>query len=198
MRKKIVIGITGCFGTGKSSVAKMFSELGAHVLNADRIAHEVIMPGEDAYRKVVFLFGRIILKKDRTIDRKKLGKIIFGNNRMRRHLQNVVHPAVIKKIKHSIKKSTEHIAMIDAPLLVEAGMLRTVDKIIVVYAKKNIQLKRCQAKWHLSKEEVLQRIRSQMSLSTKLHLADFIIDNNGTMRSTKSKVRKIWEEIKQW
>lgn len=199
MSKGIIVGVTGGFGTGKSTVAKMFGRLGAVMISADKIAHDVIMPGEVIYKKVISLFGVSILNRDKTIDRKKLGRIVFNDRKSLKLLNNLIHPEVIKRIKEIVKKKSRRsgaIFIVDVPLLIEAGLLNMVDKLIVVTADRKTQIKRCMERMNLTRADVIKRIRNQMPLSKKRLLADFIIDNNGSFNSTKKKVEKVWEEIR--
>lgn len=198
MSKKLIVGITGGLGTGKSTVTGIFRKLGAAVISADRIAHDLILPEGPAYKKVVSLFGVKILKKDKRIDRKKLAQIVFNDKRKLMLLNSVIHPKVIKRIKEIIKKdrTSKKVYIIDAPLLIEAGALNMIDRLIVVATDRNTQIKRCIKNFGLKRSDILKRIRCQMPLAKKRRLADFIIDNNRPLNSTKKMVEKIWEEIK--
>ncbi|MDB4349714.1 dephospho-CoA kinase [Omnitrophica bacterium] len=198
MKRPFIIGVTGGLGTGKSTVARIFGALGAKIVDADRIAHEVMLPGKAVYKKVISIFGADILRKDRKIDRKRLGKIIFSDKKKRQILNSLIHPEVIKEIGVLINKrrSSGRIHIIDVPLLIESGLLDVVDRLIVVTAQRKTQIKRCMKKWDLKRIDVEKRIRSQMPLKRKRQLADFIIDNNGSFHSTKKEVEKIWRKIK--
>ncbi|NQT07044.1 MAG: dephospho-CoA kinase [Candidatus Omnitrophica bacterium] len=197
MKKKFIIGITGGFGTGKSTVSKFFKKMGADIIDADKLAHEAIKPNGGAYKKVVTLFSASVLKADRTIDRKRLGRVVFGSSRKLAILNSIVHPEVIKKINAYIGKRKKGIFIIDAPLLIEAGLLNIVDKLIVVTASRKRQIARCRSKLGLTASDINRRIRSQMPLKRKRCLADFLIDNNGTKRNTERKVKRIWQQIKK-
>ena len=197
MKKTIVLGITGGFGTGKTTVASMFARLGALVLDADKMAHGVIMPGRPGYKKVISLFGTDILSRNKRIDRKLLGKIVFGDPGKLKMLSSVIHPEVISMMNSVIEKAGNkgRVIVIDVPLLLESGLACKVDKVIVVSAERKKQIARCVKKWKLSKSDIDKRIRRQMPLSAKRRSADFIIDNNGTLQKTKKEVEKIWREI---
>ncbi|MFA5142898.1 MAG: dephospho-CoA kinase [Candidatus Omnitrophota bacterium] len=192
-----VIGLTGDFGTGKSFVASIFKSLGAKIIDADLIAHKVIRKGRPAYRRIIGAFGRDVLKGDGEIDRKKLGGRVFARPAVSlRRLNAIVHPEVIREIKRSIAAlGKSDIAVVDAPLLVEAGFGKSVDKLVVVKCSKRRQIERCRKKFCLQNSEILRRIESQMPLSKKIKMADFVIDNNKTKSSTKRQVRKVWGEI---
>jgi len=190
-----VIGLTGSFGTGKTTVASIFRRLGAEILDADRIAHSVIRKGTTAHRKVVEAFGDGVLTGAGSIDRKKLGRMVFGNKRYVRRLNAIVHPAVIDRIKRGIERSKKEIVVIDAPLLVEAHLMNMIDKLLVVKASRENQIKRCVKKFGISKKDVLERIGHQIPIEEKVKMADYIIDNNGKMGETEKQVKRIWEEI---
>jgi len=190
-KKKLIIGITGSFASGKTSVARMFKSYGAYLIDADKIAHINFKPGTEAYRKLVKEFGQAILSKGKAVDRGKLAKIVFNNNKLLQKLNKIIHPAIIRNIKSRVKHSKKRIIVLDAPLLIEAGLRSIADKLIVVKANKEIQIKRAIQKIGISRKEALQRIRSQMPLSAKVRLADFVIDNNGRIEKSKKQVRAI-------
>lgn len=191
-----VIGVTGNFGTGKSYVASIFRSLGARVLDADRVAHEVIKKGSHAYRKTVEIFGKCILDKKRNIDRKKLAGKVFSDKASLKKLNSIVHPEVIDRIKKSIARAgTGSVIVIDAPLLVEANLTGLVDKLVVVKAPMRRQVERAASKFGINEEEVLARIDKQMPMSRKLKFADFVVDNGGARSNTRKQVMKIWRRI---
>ena len=195
----MVIGLTGSFGTGKTFVASIFRALGAKVIDADRIAHKVILRGRPEYKRIVRLFGRDILDKHGEVDRGKLGKIVFADPGLLRKLGRIVHPPVIKYMKRSMRSAGKKgdVIVIDAPLLVEARLDKLVDKLIVVKCSKRREIERCQKKFCMRKREILRRIESQISLKKKLKMADLVIDNSRTRSRTREQVRKAWEE-KLW
>lgn len=192
----MIIGLTGGFGTGKTFVASIFRSLGARVIDADRIAHKAIKKGTKGYDRVVDLFGRDILGGRNEINRKKLGKIVFADKRLLKKLNEIIHPQVIAYIKGEVRKAGDTKALvIDAPLLVEAGLAGLVDKLVVVKCSKTKQVERCGKKFCLKKAEVLKRIASQIPLRRKMAMADHVIENSGTKLKTKKQVRKLWEEM---
>jgi dephospho-CoA kinase len=192
-----VIGITGNFGTGKSYVASLFRALGARVIDADRIAHEVIRRGRGEYAKAVAVFGREILDKKRNIDRKKLAGAVFSDKEKLKALNSIIHPAVIEYIRKRIRRSggERRMIVIDAPLLIEAGLAGMVDSLIVVKCPRREQIKRCMRKFKMKKGEVFKRIKNQMKMSEKIKLADFVIDNGGTKAGTKRQVLGIERKL---
>ena len=196
----IVIGLTGSFGTGKSTVARMFKELGARVLDADTIAHNLIRPGRDSWRKIVRWFGPDILNRNQTINRDKLAKIVFRKRQDLRKLEEIIHPLVVREIAGRLGKiensRKDEIVVIDAPLLIEVGLAKKVDTLIVVKLNRIEQIARSLKQKGISRAQILKRIRSQLPLSKKIAIADYVIDNNGRKNDTRRQVKKIWEEIK--
>ena len=192
----LVVGLTGGFGTGKSYVAGIFKSLGAKVIDADRLAHDSIRKWSPAYRKVIALFGPTILGQGREIDRRKLGRIVFDDKRSLKRLDNIVHPEVIRMIKNMIREAAEgDVVVIDAPLLIEAGLAGMVDELVVVTCPKDEQIRRCESKFGLNKKEVSKRIRSQIPLAKKIKMADFVVDNSGPKAETRKAAKKIWRQI---
>lgn len=193
--KKIVLGITGSFGSGKTTVARILKSFGAKVIDADKIAHSVIRPQTKIYRKIISAFGEGILKKSRTIDRNKLARVVFNRKELLSRLNNIIHPEVIRAIRHRIKNAKTKVIALDAPLLVEAGLRNIVDKLIVVKITREKQLKRIQNRTSLSKSDILRRISSQIPLAYKIRLADFVIDNSGSVGKTRRQVKNFLELV---
>lgn len=190
-KRKIILGITGSFGSGKSTVARIFKSFGAQVIDADKIAHGCILFGTKTYKRIIRLFGKDILQKKGIINRRKLAEIVFNNKNLLKKLNNIIHPEVIRIIRSQIKLSKARIVVLDAPLLIEAKLKGLVDKLIVVKINRVKQVKRIQGKTSLSSTDILKRVRSQIPLREKARLADFIIDNNGPIRETRKQVERI-------
>lgn len=197
----IVIGLTGGFGTGKSTVAKMMLQQGAAVIDADEIVHQIMKPGTEVYASLVSYYGPEILKKNGQIDRVLLAKIVFAPCAQHKldYLCSIIHPPVIKIIEQKLRylkaKGSCKFVVIDAPLLLETGLEKKVDKVVVVKASLHHQIKRCQAQYGLGKEQILARIKYQMPLEEKIKRADFVIDNNGSLASTQRQVKQIMSRI---
>jgi len=197
----LIVGLTGGIVGGKSTVASMFRDLGAKIIDADRLGHSVILPYKPAWKKIVKLFGEEILRNDLTIDREKLGKIVFGDQALLKKLNEITHPEIIKLIKKEINlaknKTHNHgkILIIDAALIYEAKIDRLMDKIIVVYIDENEQIKRLIKRNNLSKDEASQRVKSQIPMKEKIKMADYVIDNNDTLDKTKEQVETIWQSL---
>jgi len=197
----LIIGLTGGIVGGKSTVATMCRDLGAKIIDADILGHSVILPYKPAWKKIVKLFGEDILGNDRTIDREKLGKIVFADQVLLKKLNEMTHPEIIKLIKKEINLARsktynqEKILVIDAALIYEAKIDRLMDKIIVVYIDEDEQIKRLIKRNNLSKDEALQRVKSQIPMKEKIKMADYVIDNSNSLDTTREQVKKIWQEL---
>lgn len=194
-KKSLILGITGSLGSGKSTVAKMFATRGAKLIDADKIAHAVIKPGSLVYKKIILSFGKGILGENKEIDRKKLSRAVFGNNKLLKRLNSIVHPVVIRIIKQKIINSKSKLVILDVPLLFEAGLKNIVDKITVVKIIRKKQIERIKHKTSLERADILKRIRSQVSQNEKLRFANFIIDNSGTIEETRKQVEEICKKL---
>lgn len=196
----IVAGLTGGIATGKSTVSFIFKRLGAHIIDADEIAREVVKKGTPAWKEIKDFFGEDILSPDGTIDRAKLGEIVFREESKRKRLDEIVHPEVFKEIERLkeeiIRKDREAIILCDVPLLIESGYYSKVDKVILVYTEERKQLLRLTNKF--PREDALRRIKSQMPLEEKKKYADYIIDNSGPIEETEAQCRKVYEELRRF
>jgi len=197
----LIIGLTGGIVSGKTTVASMFKKLGAKIIDADKLGHRVILPHKSAWRKIVKIFGKDILQNDLTIDRKKLGKIVFANQVLLKKLDEITHPEIVELIKKEIdsvknkEDNQKKILIIDAALIYETKIDRLMDKIIVVYIDEDEQIKRLIKRNNLSHDEALQRIKSQMPIKEKVKMADYVIDNSNSLHKTREQVKKIWQSL---
>lgn len=193
-----LIGLTGGPGTGKSTVAEMFEKLGAPVFNADRAVHEFLARRGSGHRKVVAAFGKKILDERGEIDRRKLGKIVFGNTAKRRKLEGIVHPYVGRAMRQWAarqQKRRTKIAVAEVPLLFEAGFDKWVDVTMVVSAGTGQQVERLGRRSKISRQDARTRIAAQVPLKEKVLLADYVVDNRGSRASTRRQVINIWKEL---
>ncbi|ASN05027.1 dephospho-CoA kinase [Virgibacillus necropolis] len=197
----LIIGLTGSIASGKSTVSTMFHDYNIPVVDADKISRDVVCPGEEAYQQIVETFGEEILLEDKTVDRKKLGAIIFPDKEKRTELNEIVHPAVRKKM---LKQKDDYIAggancvVLDIPLLFESKLTHFVDKTVVVYVNKETQLDRLMKRDNSLVADANSRINSQLSLEEKAELADVVIDNNGTKEKTREQLDdllQVWKII---
>lgn len=194
----LVIGLTGGIASGKSTVSAMFEQLNIPVIDADKIAREVVLPGEETYHQIVETFGDTILLEDGTLNRQKLGAIIFANEEKRKQLNALIHPVIRQRMLSQRNKyiaAKEKCIVLDIPLLFESKLTHFVEKIIVVYVDEATQLERLITRDCLSKREAKQRIDAQLSLEEKANLADVVIDNNGTIEQTKG---QLLDALKKW
>jgi len=197
----LIIGLTGGIVSGKSTVARMFKDLGAKIIDADKLGHQIILPPGAAWKRIIKTFGKDILQKDQTINREKLGKIVFANQDLLKKLNKITHPEIIKLVKKEISlakdksKEEKKILIIDAALIYETKIDRLMDKIIVVYLNEEEQLERLIKRNNLSKKEALQKIKSQIPLKEKIEIADYVIDNSNSLDKTKEQVERIWQKI---
>jgi dephospho-CoA kinase len=190
----LVIGLTGGIASGKSTVSNMLKEMTITVIDADVEARLAVEKGEPAYQKIIAEFGRDILLTNEDIDRQKLGSIIFHNAEKRQLLNSIVHPEVRKRMNNQVeeaKEREEQVIILDIPLLFESKLTHMVEKTILVYVDRDIQLKRLMERNDLSLEEAEARIKSQMPLSEKVALADAVINNNGSIAETKKQVIEV-------
>ena len=194
-RKKLILGVTGSFGSGKSTVSAIMKSWGAAVVDADEIARECLKPKTPTYKRIIGCFGKGILRDNAQINRAKLALCVFSNRVLLNKLNAIVHPRVIRVIKKKIKSANKSVVIIDAPLLIEAGLEKLVDKLIVVTILRNKQIKRLQKRDGLSGSLILKRIKSQLPQKEKERLADFVIDNSGTVKQTEKQVGLIWRKV---
>ena len=192
-----IIGLTGSLGSGKSFVASVFASLGAKVLDADRMAQGLLRRGTNEHKRIVAVFGKGVLDRRGRIVRRALAQITFSSKANTKRLNGIVHPKVIENINREIeaRRGSCGALVIDAPLLIEAGLHRLVDVVVVVRAPRSAQLERCARKFGMSRKEALMRIRAQMPLEKKLKMADFVVDNDGTMPEIREKAKKVWRKI---
>ncbi|MCG8431150.1 MAG: dephospho-CoA kinase [Candidatus Omnitrophica bacterium] len=193
---KVIVGVTGSFGSGKSVVCAMMKELGAHVIDADRLAHLCLREDHPAYAEIVKRFGKKVVTRDGRLSRRKLAGVIFSDGRARRALNKIVHPRVVRMMRDEIARAREEVVVCDVPLLLEAGLEGMVDMVVVVKAKEGIQVARLRRRSGLSDEEIRERIGAQMPLADKERLADFIIDNSYSRVQTRKQVERLWKKIR--
>lgn len=196
-KNKFILGVTGNIACGKSTVARMFKTGDCLLIDADKLSRRLIARGGPVYRKIKKLFGEKVLKRGGFIDRKKLGEIVFSDRDALKKLNRLMHPEIIRLIRGSIDRSKKKLIILDAALIVEAGLSGLMDKLVVVRAGKSQQVRRAQKSLGLNKKEVSLRMESQISQNKKSRFADFIIDNSKSLAKTKKQVslirRQLWK-----
>ncbi len=198
MNKNLIIGLTGGIACGKTTVAGLFQDFGAHVIDADSVGHRLLREDTSVKNKLVATFGASILDCQNEVDRSKLGSIVFGNPDQLRALSKIVHPPIIERINADIAEKSSSaersIIVIDAALLIELDLTYMVDFVVLVYADENIQMQRLMERG-LSYEDAQRRIKSQMPSHEKTRFADFIIYNNGLLSNTAKQAEKVWRAL---
>ncbi len=200
------VGLTGGIASGKSVAGEMFARLGAHVVQADVIAHQLLQPGEQVYDDVVRTFGRGILNADGTVSRPKLAEAAFGSGTSRvQELNRIVHPAVIKKQEEWMagvgRREPNAVAMVEAALIVEAGAAKRFDRLVVVTCRPEQRIERWADRMNIDREaarqEVTRRMAAQLSDEEKIKVADCVIDNSGSFDETERQVRLIYPKLSE-
>ncbi len=194
----MIIGLTGGIASGKSTVSTYLSELGAVVIDSDKIAHNVLKD-PFAYNRIIKKFGRGILDDYNDIDRSYLGEIVFNNSDKRKELEKITHPLIISKIHKKIEeyRKKNRIIILDVPLLFEANLDKIVDQILVVYVDKGTQIQRLMDRNKLNLAEAESRIELQLSLEKKRSKADIVIDNTGSIEALKADVLILWRDLNE-
>jgi dephospho-CoA kinase len=212
------VGLTGGIASGKSAVGEMFVALGAHLVQADRIAHELMLPGQPVYNEVVRHFGGAILNPDLSVNRAKLAEAAFGSSvsgaegepstrsatpSRIQELNRIVHPAVLRSqnewMEEMGRQDPHAVAIVEAALILEAGAAKSFDRLIVVTCSDAQRIARFAARQKLdleaARKEVERRMAAQMPDAEKIKAADYVIDNSGSLEQTREQVRQVWEKL---
>jgi len=193
MRKLKLVGLTGGIGSGKSVVADCIRDAGIPVLDADAIARQVVAPGLPAHAQIAEAWPEVV-SGDGSIDRKKLGALVFADAEARRRLEGITHPRILAEVEaetESLAEVGHRLAFLEAALLVESGVHRRLDGLVVVSADEDTRVARVMARDACSREAALARIRAQLPLSEKVRLADRVIDNNGGLEATRAQTAEV-------
>ncbi|MFC1952484.1 dephospho-CoA kinase [Chloroflexota bacterium] len=193
-----VIGLTGGIGSGKSTVSKFLAELGAVILNADEVGHEALKPDTKTWHKVVTAFGNQILTPAGNIDRKKLGKLVFGNPESISRLNRIMHPLMYEMVKARLEDYRQQgttVVVLEAPLLLEAGWTPLVDEVWMTAALEATVLKRLEERSGMSHAESLARIRSQLPAEERGKYADIVINTDCDPDELKARVKEFWQRL---
>lgn len=194
-RAFLLVGLTGGVATGKSTVSAMFRALGCVIIDADLLAREVVEPGQPAYREIVEAFGPGVLQPDGGLDRKALGAVVFADSARRRRLEAITHPRIRERFAARLAELAgqgfDGIVIFDAPVMIESGNYRTMDRLVVVTSDEASQVARQQARDVLGEAGARRRIESQMPVAEKARLADYVVDNSGDLAATEAQVREV-------
>ena len=191
-----IIGLTGGIGSGKSTVSDYLISKGYYVLDADRIAREIVLPGSEMLIELKAIFGAEIILEDGSLDRKKLGEIVFSDTEKKKMLDKLMHTRILEMIHERILQYREgKVIFIDAPLLFETGLDRSVSEVWVIDAEDEIRIRRIMERDGLKREDILKRIRSQMGRDEKNRRADAVLDNSGDVKALYQQIDKLLENI---
>lgn len=197
----LIVGLTGGVASGKTAVSQVLKEEGAYVIDADQIARELVQPHKPAWNELIKAFGKEILQEDGFIHRKKLADKVFADPKKRKLLNQILHPRIKEEMDRRTKeigqKDSEAIVVIDAPLIVELGDHREMDKLIVVASTQTQQIERLKERDRIGPEEALRILSSQMPVEEKVNLADFVIRNEGSLEETKKRAKEVFKELRK-
>jgi dephospho-CoA kinase len=193
------VGLTGSIGVGKTFVTSVLAELGCHVLDADDLAREVVAPGTAALEKVVSEFGPEVLHDDGTLDRAKLGAIVFADTAKRQLLNSILHPYIIaeqdQRLREWEAEDPNGIGVVDAALMIESGGYKRFDKLIVVHCRPEVQLERLMTRNGLTREEAEQRVGAQMDQEEKKKFGDYLLDTSDGFESTRQRTQAVYDQL---
>ena len=198
-RKFLLVGLTGGIATGKSMVSALLRQLGCEIIDADLLAREVVEPGRPAWTTIVAEFGQDVVTGDGALDRKRLGAIVFANPERRRRLEAITHPAIRERFQARLDELAEKgftgIVIFDAAVMIESGNYKNMDRLVVVVTDEPTQMSRLQGRDGTDDAEGRRKIASQMPLSEKAKLADYVIDNSGDRHETAEQVRRVFAAL---
>jgi dephospho-CoA kinase len=193
------VGLTGSIAVGKSFVTSIFADLGCHTLDADETAREVVLPGSPGLNAVAKAFGDEVLNPDGTLNRRRLGELVFADNTQREKLNHILHPFIIARqdeiMRDWEREDPQGIGIIDAALMIESGGYRRFDKLIVVHCRPEVQLERLMLRNALSRDEAQARIASQMPQEEKQKFADYLIDTSDGFEPTRTRTIEVYNEL---
>jgi dephospho-CoA kinase len=206
-KKVLKVGLTGGIAAGKSVVGEMFAALGAYVIQADEISHQLMQPGQAVYREVVAHFGREILNPDGSVNRPRLAELAFSSKPSRvQELNQIVHPAVIRREEEWMEqvgqRDPQAVAIVEAALILEAGMARSLDRLVVVTCRPEQRIERWARRLNVDEEtarrEVMRRMAAQLPDEEKINAADYVVDNSGSLDETRRQVKVIYAQLLVW
>ncbi|KAH9843142.1 dephospho-CoA kinase-domain-containing protein [Rhodofomes roseus] len=196
----LVVGLTGGIATGKSTVSTLLRAHNIPIIDADVLARQVVLPGTHALQKIVKHFGQDVLQRDGTLDRAKLGAIVFSDERQRKVLNGIVHPAVRRAMLWDVIRCWwrgEPLCVLDVPLLIEGGLWRFVATVVVVYCSPEIQLQRLMARDSSSREAAMGRLNAQLPIGEKVDYADIVVDNSGSLQDLQGQIESLIAKLRR-
>jgi dephospho-CoA kinase len=200
-RRFLLVGLTGGIATGKSTVSRMLRDLGCVIVDADVLAREVVEPGAPAFREIVTEFGPDVVQPDGTLDRKRLGAVVFADAARRRRLEAITHPAIrasfAARLQGLVEQGFAGIVVFDAAVMIESGNYKNMDRLVVVATDPETQRIRLMARDGIGAEDAARRVASQMPLAEKVKLADYVIDNSGDRAATAARVREVYGTLQR-
>lgn len=192
----MIIGLTGGIASGKSTIAQMLVERGALLVDADQVAREVVLPGEPALEAIASIFGQAVLQEDGSLNRSKLGEIVFQDKESLKKLEAITHPVIRQRMQQKMDayadQYPERLVVADVPLLYETKQEKLYEGIMVVYIPAELQISRLMQRNGYSKEEAVRRVESQMNIEEKRERADWVINNSGSLEATKQQIEQFW------
>lgn len=197
----LTVGVTGGVASGKTTVSRIFEEEGAYLIDADQIARELVRPKTPAWRELIRAFGKEILEKSGTLNRKRLAEIAFSDPEKRGLLNRILHPRIKREMEKRARqigqKDPDAIVIFDVPLLVETGFHHEVDQVVVVISKEAQQIQRMKKRSGLSEKETRRILSSQLEKEEKMKVADFVIRNEGSIKETRQKAKEVFQELRK-
>jgi len=198
-RRFLLVGLTGGIATGKSTVSEILRQLGGEIIDADRLARDVVEPEQPAWKQIVAEFGRGVVTAEGALDRKKLGAIVFADPERRKRLEAITHPAIRARFQARLDELAAQgfagIVVFDAPVMIESGNYKNMDRLVVVVTDDATQAARLQERDGTDEAEGRRKIASQMPLAEKAKLADYVIDNSGAPEATAAEVRRVFAAL---
>jgi dephospho-CoA kinase len=199
---RVLLGVTGGIASGKSTVARMLQELGAETIDFDVLSRVVVEPEKEAWKEIVAFFGEQVLQEGRTLDRKKISEIVFGDPEKRKKLEGFIHPRIYAefsaRVRELTRKDPRAIIQVAVPLLIEANLQSLFHKILVVYVPEEIQIRRLMERDRISREKAESILSAQLSIEEKKSYADYLVDNSGSIEETKKQILGVWGRIREF
>jgi len=199
--RRLLLGVTGGIASGKTAVAEMLEELGAPIIDFDVLARQVVEPGRPAYREIVSFFGEQVLQEDRTLDRKKLSRLVFQDLEKRKKLESFTHPQIgmefIRRANEIAAGNPDAIIQVAVPLLIEVNMQHLFHKILVIHVPRETQIERLMLRDGIGREEAESILAAQLPIDEKIGYADFVIRNEGSLEETRKQVQALWDSLRK-